>query len=372
MIPALENHEYFMAKALRLAEKGRYTTHPNPRVGCVLVKDDRVIGEGFHLKAGEAHAEVNALQDAGSNAKGATAYVTLEPCSFEGRTGACTDVLIKAGVKKVVCATLDPHPKNSGKGIQILRESGIEVIVPFLESSAENLNPGASKRHKKGLPYVRCKLAMSLDGKVSLANGKSKWITSSEARQDVQKIRAQSSAIVTGVQTVIEDDPSMTVRENELKIDGSTGVTAKLVASIPRLRVVLDSTGRLPPDSVILKGVTETLVATTNENYPLEGVKTLLLPATKSDKVDLKSLLKELARLESNEVLFECGPGLAGSLLEEGLMDELIIYLSGKILGNQGRSLFEISEIFDIDDAPSLKIVDVHHLGEDIKLTCKV
>lgn len=371
-MPDLENHEYFMARALRLAERGLYTTQPNPRVGCVLVKDNRIVGEGFHIKAGEAHAEVNALRDAGSNAKGATAYITLEPCSFSGRTGACTEALIKSGVGKVVCASLDPHPKVSGGGVEILKAAGIEVIYPFLESSAKKINPGSIKRHEKFLPYVRCKLAMSLDGKISLSNGKSKWITSSEARKDVQKLRAQSSAIITGVQTVIDDDPSMTVRENELNIDASFGISAKLIASIPRIRVVLDSKGRLPAGAAILKGPMQTLVATTNEHYPLKGVKTLLLPASKNDKVDLASLLAELAKLEANEVLFECGPGLAGSLLEEGLLDELIIYMSGKIFGNQGRSLFEMSEIFNIDDAPKLKIMDVHHLGEDLKLTCRI
>lgn len=365
-----DTDEYYMAEALRLAEKGMYSTQPNPRVGCVLVKNDRIIGRGFCQKSGEAHAEIHALNDAGPEAKGSTAYVTLEPCSFKGKTGACTEALIKAGVSKVVCATKDPHPKVNGKGLEILQQANIEVAHPLMESSAKALNPGSIKRHEQGLPFVRCKMAMSLDGKIALANGKSKWITSAAARQDVQRLRAQSSAIVTGVQTVIDDDPLLNVRADELNLWATGEVTPETIASILRPRVVLDSTGRLPANAKILEG--DTWIATTTADYPLEGVTTLVLPANDNNQVDLNSLLKELAHRECNEVLFECGPTLAGSLIAQQLLDELIVYMSGRILGDKARSLFELTEIANIDNAPQFRIVDVRYLEEDLRLTLRI
>ena len=216
VVSAKRTDAAYLARALRIAERGIFTTHPNPRVGCVLVKEDRIVGEGYHFKAGDDHAEGSALKVAGHDARGATAYVTLEPCSFTGRTPSCAAALVAAGVSRVVVAMIDPDPRNAGAGLQMLRDAGVEVITPLMEDSARALNPGHVKRHETGVPYIRLKLAMSLDGKTALRNGESHWITGNEARRDVQRLRAASSAIVTGVQTVINDDPMLTVRDDDL------------------------------------------------------------------------------------------------------------------------------------------------------------
>ena len=294
------NDAIFMSEAIRIAEKGLYTADPNPRVGCVLVKNNEIIARGYHLTDGKAHAEANALREAGNNASGSTAYVTLEPCSFKGRTPSCASALIDAGVKRVVAAMSDPHPKNGGKGFQILKDAGLEVVTPLMEESARQLNPGHIKRHERGLPFVRLKMAMSLDGKTALGNGQSKWITGPQARMDVQKLRARSSAIVTGVQTIIEDDPLMTVRPEEIEIEhAQLAANRRRTVYIldPKLRIPLDSKVLLNPDNVLVCGPGKTPGA------PIEA-RVIESGLNGEGRTDLDELLKLLGREECNEVLF--------------------------------------------------------------------
>ena len=347
----------YMARALRLAEKGRYTTHPNPCVGCVLVRQGEIVGEGFHSRAGEGHAEANALMQAGGRARDATAYVTLEPCSFHGRTPSCARALIDAGVSRVVVATPDPDPRNAGAGIELLREAGMETAVGALESGARQMIRGHVKRHTKQMPFVGLKLAMTMDGKTALANGESRWITSAAARADVQKLRARSAAIVTGSQTVIDDDPRLNVRAEELHMD-----CAHLAASITRPVYVLDSRGRLPEDVWLLQQPDTVHVVAAG----MRG--DLVLPTTRG-RIDLQSLLRELAIREHSEVLFECGATLAGSLVREQLVDELTIYIAPKFMGADARSLLNIPEVGRMCDLAELVISDVRQIGPDIRVT---
>jgi diaminohydroxyphosphoribosylaminopyrimidine deaminase / 5-amino-6-(5-phosphoribosylamino)uracil reductase len=352
----------FMARALRLAENGRYSAHPNPCVGCVLVRQGDIVGQGFHLLAGQGHAEANALASAGSKARGSVAYVTLEPCSFHGRTPSCALALIDAGVSKVVVAMLDPDERNAGKGIQILKDAGIEVVTPFMEESAQRLVQGHVSRYTKHKPFVRLKLAMTLDGKTALSNGESRWITSPESRADVQKLRARSAAIVTGVQTVIDDDPRLSVRSEELKVDH-----AQLCADVKRPVYILDSSLRVP-ETVQLMSVPSTVVVTTTDRDGHLPVEVLRLPALEN-RVDISALLKELAAREHSEVLFECGPTLAGSLINQGLADEVVIYVAPRLIGNSGRSLLNLAEVDRMSDLAELSIKDIR---PDIKVTATV
>ena len=359
------NHETLMAEALREAERGLYTAQPNPRVGCVLAKDGLVIARGFHRQTGQGHAEANALASAGNSAQGATAYVTLEPCSFVGRTPACAASLIKAGVKTVVYAMTDPHPGNRGRGLEMLVAAGIEVIGPVLEASAQRLNPGHVKRYATGLPYVRLKLAMSLDGKTALANGQSQWITGTAARQDVQRLRARSSAIVTGVDTVIADDPALTVRAADLGIE-----FAELAASIPRPIVVMDSNLRIPLTAKLLKlpqsrvACGSDRVATAPANLPVLG-----LERRADGRLDTHYLLVKLGAMDCNEVLFECGATLAGTLIQSGLLDEIVMYIAPRMMGQDARSLLNIPTIDTMDDLITLNMLDVRRVGQDLRLT---
>ncbi len=358
----------FMASALREAEKGLYTAQPNPRVGCVLVKDDRIIGSGFHLKTGTAHAEAMALEAAGDLARGSVAYVTLEPCSFEGRTPSCADALISAGVERVVFAMADPHPKNCGMGLKKLRDAGIKVCGPVLEDSARLLNPGHISKFQRGLPFVRLKLAMSLDGKTALANGESRWITGEAARRDVQRLRARSSAIVTGVQTVVDDDPSLNVRPDEIDIE-----QALLSSEIERKIVVLDPEMRIPSSSGLLAN-RDTILATLPDPTDARSldVELMPLPDDGNGRIDLTALLRELAARDCNEVLFECGATLGGSLLKNNLVDELVIYMAPKLMGNLSRSLVSLGEIKSMKDVPDLEFTDIRNLGGDIRITAKM
>lgn len=356
---------YFLAEALRLAEKGLYTADPNPRVGCVLVKDNRIVGRGYHLTTGEGHAEANALVEAGEASRGATAFVTLEPCSFHGRTPSCAQALIRAGIQRVVAAMADPHEKNAGKGFQILREAGIEVRTPVLETSARALNPGHIKRYETGLPFVRLKLAMSLDGKTALANGQSHWITGPEARRDVQKLRARSSAIVTGVQTVIDDNPRMTVRAEELATQH-----CDLAAKRRRPVYILDPRLRVPPESEILKNPDNILVCLSgvaDENF--HAARILKVEEDADQRIHLGQFLQHLSDDDCNEVLFECGPTLGGNLMEQGLCDELIIYIAPKIMGSSARSLLNVPEIDNMGDLFNMNIIDCRSVGDDIRIT---
>ena len=358
-----EADHQFMSLALRLAKKGIYATAPNPNVGCVLVKDNEIVGQGWHEKYGQAHAEVNALKQAGNRAEGATAYVTLEPCCHQGKTPPCTDALIKAKVKRVVAAMVDPHSKVAGKGLEQLKQAGIIVESGLLESQSKELNLGFIKRMQMRLPYVRCKLAMSLDGRTAMASGESKWITSSAAREDVQRLRARSAAILTGVGTVLADDPSLTVRLDE-------------VVSQP-LRVVVDTNLSMPTDAKMLKQAGQTVIMTCSTNESVTqalkntGADIHVMPNCNSS-VDLKSLLLQLGEMEINDVLLESGARLSGAMLQAGLIDELIIYMAPVLMGNEARGLFALPGLDAMKDKIELDIVEQRVVGKDIRITAKI
>ena len=356
-----------MAHALRLAERGLYTTDPNPRVGCVIVREGVIVGEGWHERAGEPHAEVNALHDAGSQAKGATAYVTLEPCSHHGRTPPCAEALIAAGVSKVVAAMIDPSPKVAGKGMQILQDAGIETASGLMEAQARELNPGFIRRYESSRPYVRCKLAMSLDGRTALANGESKWITSDAARADVQRLRARSSVIVTGIGTVMADDPRMNARVDSY-------VDAPVLQPD---RVVLDSSLKMPTQAAMLALEGNTWVATCSDDVTkrqlLEqaGARLMTLPRGNGGGVSLETLLKQLSQLQYNELLVEAGPVLSGAFLQAGLLDEIVIYMAPHILGDGARGLFQLPLLEDMQQRVALEIKELRQVGTDLRLTLK-
>ena len=352
---------FYMARAIHLAKRGLYTTAPNPRVGCVLVRDDVVIGEGWHVKAGLGHAEVEALKNA-RNAKGATAYVTLEPCSHHGKTPPCCDALITAGVKRVVAAMQDPNPQVSGSGLEKLKAAGIEVICGVMQEDARSLNRGFIKRMTENRPFVRSKLAMSLDGRTAMASGESKWITSAEARADVHRLRAESSAILTGINTVLADDPALNAR-----VDFDV---------LQPLRVVLDSELSMPVTARMAKLPGRSLVLTIAEDdhkqraLQAAGFEVYKL-AGKNAKLDLQAVMDFLAQQQINELLVEAGPILNGALLTENLIDELIVYMAPSILGDQGRGLFHLPGITMMGDKKKLKLLDVRQVGGDLRLTLK-
>src|SRR5690554_1732005 len=359
----------FMARALRLAERGLYTTMPNPRVGCVLVKDGEVIAEGWHYRAGEAHAEVHALQQAGDRARGATAYVTLEPCNHRGRTGPCSEALLAAGVVRVVFGMEDPNPQVAGTGLERLRAAGVETDGPLLEDDARALNPGFLKRMERNLPYVRCKLAMSLDGRTAMASGQSKWVTGRKSREDVQRLRAHSCAIISGIDTVLSDNASLTVRADELQLPNAEDAAAK-----QPLRVILDSRLRLTRNSEILNHPSPILLVHNGSDAnadKLDGwpahVELIALPG-KDDRINLLALLRELARRECNEVLVEAGATLAGSFLRLGLLDEVIVYMAPKLLGSNARPLFDLP-LNTMAAALPLKFRDIRAVGDDWRIT---
>ncbi|WP_093028886.1 bifunctional diaminohydroxyphosphoribosylaminopyrimidine deaminase/5-amino-6-(5-phosphoribosylamino)uracil reductase RibD [Thiocapsa roseopersicina] len=361
-----------MARAVQLAELGRFTTDPNPRVGCLIVRDGVVVGEGWHRRAGEPHAERHALIEAGERARGATAYVTLEPCCHQGRTPPCTDGLLEADVARVVCAMVDPNPLVAGRGLRLLAEAGVAVETGLLEAEARALNPGFIKRMEQGRPYVRCKLAASLDGRTAMASGESQWITGEAARRDVQRLRAGSSAILTGIGTLLADDPSLNVRLGAEELPGmrpGEGIRQPL-------RVVLDSRWRTPPTARILTlpGTTLIVGAVDDPRRMAElkgaGAEVYLCPGD-SGRVDLGALMSELARREINEVLLETGPTLAGAAISEGLVDEILIYLAPHLMGDAGRGLFSLPGIDRMRDRIPLAIVDVRAVGRDLRVTAR-
>lgn len=356
----------YMARAIQLASCGRLTTQPNPCVGCVLVKDGQIIAEGFHRCAGQPHAEINALNQAGKNAVGATVYVSLEPCCHYGLTPPCTDALVKAGVKHVVAAMVDPNPEVAGKGLERLRQAGITTEHGVLEQQAIELNLGFIKRMTTGLPYVRLKLASSLDGRTAMASGESKWITSEAARQDVQKLRARSSAIITGVNSIIQDDSALTVRAEQL-----IHPWAHEIANRQPLRVVLDSKLRLPLDAKILQQPGRTLVVSCCTNTVLKskleaaGAKVISLPMEQG-RVALKPLLAWLARNEScNDLMIEAGATLAGAFLQQRLVDEIHLYMATTLLGSDARSAFELP-ILNMAQQIRLNTLDMRLLDNDL------
>jgi diaminohydroxyphosphoribosylaminopyrimidine deaminase/5-amino-6-(5-phosphoribosylamino)uracil reductase len=350
-----------MARALRLAEQGLYTTAPNPRVGCVIVKDGVIVGEGAHLKAGEPHAEVHALRQAGDLAQGADAYVTLEPCSHHGRTPPCADALIKAGVRRVVAAMQDPNPQVAGSGLQRLQAQGIAVQSGLLEAQARSLNAGFISRMTRRRPFVRSKIAASLDGATALQNGISQWITGPEARQDVQHWRAQSCAMLTGIGTVLADDPQLNVRDAAGELQGRQP-----------LRVIVDSHLQISPQARILQGGNALIVygsASADRIAALcqHGVELMHLPDHQS-RVSLDSLLELLASRGINDVMVEAGATLNGALLHKGLIDQLILYYAPKLLGAEARGMFGLPMLQSMAARIDLDITDMRQFGRDIRL----
>lgn len=358
-----DDHRY-MARALQLAERGLYSTDPNPRVGCVLVRAGQVVGEGWHQRAGGPHAEVFALRAAGEQAQGATAYITLEPCCHQGRTPPCSNALIEAGVRRVVVATQDPNPRVAGGGMAQLRAAGIETHTGLMAAQAEQLNPGYLQRMRRGRPYVRAKLAMSLDGRTAMASGESKWITGPAARADVQHLRARSAAIMTGIGTVLADDPSLTVRLDSL--DNQP----------PRqpLRVVLDHQLRTPATAKLLQQPGKTLIFGVNDEEARRqallaaGAELLLL---EGQAMALTDVLEVLALREINEVLLEAGPTLSGAMLKAGLIDELVIYLAPHLLGDAARALFHLPGLDNMAQRIELAIQEVRVVGQDWRITAQ-
>lgn len=351
----------WMTRALRLAARGLYTTTPNPRVGCVIVSNGQVVGEGAHLKAGEPHAEVHALRAAGEQARGATAYVTLEPCSHFGRTPPCADALVNAGISRVVVAMQDPNPLVAGNGIARLQAQGITVTVGVCEAQARALNPGFIQRMTQQRPYVRLKVAASLDGRTALANGDSQWITSTAARKDVHHWRAQSCAIVTGIASILKDDSSLTVRE----------------VKTPRqpLRVIVDSQLRIPIDARVLQDGNALVAYAQGDAAKLEmlqvmGVRTLQAPNAQG-QVDLAALMQALTALPCNEVLIEAGATLNGAFMQSGLVDELLLYYAPKLMGHTARGMFDLPALAQMSDVRDLNILDVRQFGQDIRIQAK-
>ncbi|MBN1006970.1 bifunctional diaminohydroxyphosphoribosylaminopyrimidine deaminase/5-amino-6-(5-phosphoribosylamino)uracil reductase RibD [Amphritea pacifica] len=356
----------FMSRAIQIAWQGLYTTGPNPRVGCVLVKDGQPVAEGYHRKAGEGHAEVNALRSAGEQAQGCTAYVTLEPCSHFGKTPPCADALIAAGVAEVVVGMVDPNPRVSGNGIAKLQQAGISVRVGLMESQCRALNPGFIQRMATKMPFVRLKMAASLDGRTAMASGESQWITGPLARQDVQRLRARSSAVISGVSSVISDDASLNIRAAELGLDN-----AAEVAERQPLRVVLDSNGRMPEQAKMFGLPGRTLIVSCVDApafiADIDSAEWLILPGEQG-RIDLHQLLQELARRECNEVLVEAGATLAGAFVEAGLMDELVLYQAMKLLGSSALPMFQLP-LDKMSQQKKLTLVDSRMLGNDLRLT---
>ena len=359
--PTASDDRSFMARALALAERGLYTTTPNPRVGCVVVKDGSIVGEGWHARSGEAHAEQAALDDArskGQDVRGATLYVTLEPCNRHGRTPPCVDAVIGAGIGRVVAAMLDPNPAQAN-GAARLRDAGVAVDVGLMESEATELNVGFVSRMTRGVPWVRSKIAASLDGRTALMNGDSRWITGPDARADGHAWRARACAIVTGVGTVLRDDPALTVRE----------------VATPRqpLRVVVDRDADTPVDARVFADGNALVVTagSRNDRWPA-GVETLALPNAEG-RVDLVALLRELARRGVNEVHVEAGAKLNGALITGGLVDELVVYLAPAVIGDPARGMFECAAPLDsLAARVNLDWMSVDRVGADLRIVARV
>ncbi len=353
-----------MARALQLARNGWYTARPNPRVGCVIVRAGQVVGEGWHSRAGEAHAEVNALSAAGDKARGATAYVTLEPCNHQGRTGPCSRALVAAGVERVVYGMRDPNGLAGG-GLQTLREAGIEVVGPCMEDQAAALNPGFIKRCREQLPRVTLKVAISLDGRTAMADGASRWVTGPEARRDGQRLRAQSDAVITGIGTVLQDDPAFTVRASELDVPDAAGV-----ARLQPLRVIVDSTLRTHSGLRILEPPGAVLLATAGAHGVAPGGANVEVCAVPDGggKVDLRGLLALLATRGCNDVLVEAGAKLSGVFLRSRLVDEIVVYMAPRLLGSRALPMAQLP--FDgLDESIPLTITDMRAVGKDWRVT---
>jgi diaminohydroxyphosphoribosylaminopyrimidine deaminase/5-amino-6-(5-phosphoribosylamino)uracil reductase len=359
----------YMARAIRLAWRGIYTTHPNPNVGCVIVQDGKIVGEGWHRKAGAAHAEVLALQQAGERARRATVYVTLEPCNHHGRTPPCAQALVAAGVGRVVAAMQDPDPRVAGSGLQTLRAAGVAVETGLLEQQAGELNRGFISRLQRQRPWVRVKLAASLDGRTAMASGESKWISGPAARQDVQRLRARSSAIVTGIGTVLADDPALNVRLEAQQLHGVEPLRQPL-------RVVLDPDLDMPTGARMLSLPGETLVFSSVADGQRRGAlqasgAEVAAVAGVSGQLDLAAVLARLAQREVNEVLLECGPTLAGAFVQAGLVDEVIVYLAPHLMGDAARGLFRLPGLQSMQDRMALEWLDVRQVGSELRITAR-
>ena len=357
--PRATDHRHMM-RALELARRGLCSTDPNPRVGCVIAHGERVVGEGWHRYAGEPHAEINALAAAGAGAAGATAYVNLEPCRHTGRTGPCTQALVEAGVERVVAAMVDPNPRVAGQGFAELAAAGIEVETGLLEVEARELNRGFVSRFERGRPWVRCKLAATLDGRTATATGESRWITGEAARADVHRLRAQAGAVLTGIGTVLADDPRLDARIED---------AGRLA---PPVRVIADSHLRTPPAARLFSAPGRVLIATTGDATsapPLldAGAEVVSLPGA-DGRVALGALMAALAERGVNEVHTECGPTLAGTLLDLGLVDEVVVYLAPALLGNAARGMFTLPMVAAMSDCVRLEFAGVTRLGADLRI----
>jgi len=353
----------FMARALRLAERGIYTAHPNPMVGCVLVRDGEIVGEGWHERAGEAHAEINALAAAGERARGATAYLTLEPCSHEGKTPPCAPALVEAGIREAVIAMEDPFPAVSGNGRAALEAAGIKVRSGLMQTAAQQLNAGFLSRVQRARPFVRLKIACSVDGAIAMKSGESQWITGPEARADVQRLRARSGAILTGIGTVLADDPALTVRHEDLDDRGRQP-----------LRAVLDSRLRMPRSAGMLARPGETFLYCTDDGRRQALADTgahVVRVKSVAGVLDVRQVLADLADREVNDLLVEAGPAVSGHLLSRGLVDELVIYQAPHIMGSETQAMFRTPEWSRLADRQSLDIVDLRRVGCDIRITAR-
>ncbi len=382
-----------MARALRLAERGRYGTHPNPRVGCVIVKDGDVVGEGWHQRAGEPHAEVHALREAGERAHGAEVFVTLEPCSHHGRTPPCADALVQAGVVKVWAAMQDPNPLVSGQGLERLRAAGIATESGLLEKDAQRLNRGFVSRMTRGRPFVVLKLGMSLDGRTSMASGESQWITGAEARADVHRLRAEAGAIMVGPGTVLADDPQLTVRVSPsdlaAAIHGATagaelppatpsmaspaGGNSAIQGTVPYLRqpdrIVLDTRAQAPATARVWSEGARRLWLTAGEGAAPAGVERLVCATDVNGALDLAAALQLLGQKQVNEVLLECGPRLAGSFLQAGLVDEVVAYVAPSFLGHEARPFATLPGLEKLSQRLQWRFAGVRQVGADLRLT---
>ncbi len=355
------DHE-FMARALRLAQRGLYTATPNPRVGCVIVRDGAVVGEGWHERAGGPHAEISALQAAGPRARGATAYVSLEPCHHHGRTPPCDEALVAAGVARVVAALRDPDPRTGGQGMERIKRAGIEIATGVLEDEARELNVGFVSRVTRGRPWTRMKIAASLDGKTALNNGKSQWITGEAARRDGHHWRARACAVLTGIGTVRDDDPQLTVRE--------------VATTRQPLRVVVDSRLDTPLAARILAGGGVLVACAVEDKTKIgqlrdQGAEVIVMPNARG-KVELSTLMQELGRREINELHVEAGFKLNGSLINEGCVDELLLYFAPCLFGDRARGMADLPELADLGDRRRLKISETRMVGSDLRILARL
>jgi len=369
-----EQEQQYMARAIELARKGLYSTKPNPAVGCVLVKDGEVVGEGWHRQAGMPHAEREALAVAGENAAGADAYVTLEPCSHFGRTPPCADGLLEAGVKRVVVAMQDPNPLVAGDGIKRLQQGGVEVQVGLLEAEARKVNSGFIRRMESKLPYVRLKIASSIDGRTAMQNGESKWITGPESRQEVHKMRAQAGALISGIGTVLADDPSLTVRLADEELE-QMNLTQQ---NCHPIRVVLDHNLSMPLEAKMLGLQGRTILMTSREaverstevveTMHAKGVEIVAVSA-EDDRLDIESILTYLAQEEQvNDVMVESGAIVAGAFVESGFVNEIHWFMAPSLMGHEAKPMFELPGLESMQDKIELQVKTIDRCGEDVRM----